>query len=217
MALVKSLIVDGFNVNQVDNEGRSPIHMAIKASDLNLITFLLANKAILNPVKKLWAHKTKFVPVIHEAINYNDQAIISFLISHGADLNAQDPSGMNAIALAIKRRLPNETLIELIEAGSEATLPDKTGRTPLQSLKNNNRIISVVYKKLHPKEIGFILPTVLNNHPDTDCPICKESICGSDPMYLLNCKHHYHTTCLDYWFESSSNCPQCNEKVLKIR
>lgn len=217
MPLAKSLIADGFDVNEMDNEGKTPIHMAIKARDLNLVMFLFANKAILKPVKKLWGNKSKFVPVIHEAIDYDDPAIISFLIHNRADLNAQDPSGMNAIALAIKRRLPSEILMELIEAGSDPTLPDKTGRTPLQTLKDNNTMVSFIYKHLNLKEKGFVLPKVLNLHPESDCPICKECISESDPMYLLNCKHHYHTICLDYWFESSFNCPQCHEKVLKIK
>ena len=215
MALAKSLIADGFDVNQMDHEGRTPIHMAIRTRDLNLVKFLVTNKAILKPVKKLWAYKTKFVPVIHEAIDYDDPAIISYLISNGADLNALDLSGLNAIALATKRKRSNETLMELIEAKSDPTLPDKSGRTPLQVLKDNNAMVLFIYKHLNSKEKGFILPKVLNQHPETDCPICKESISVSDPMYLLNCKHHYHKVCLDFWFDNSLNCPQCNERVLK--
>lgn len=217
IALARSLIADGFNVNQMDHDGRTPVHMAIKSRDLNLIIFLINNEAHLKVTKKLWEYKAKFLPVIHEAIDYDDSAVISYLISHGADLNAQDPSGMNAIALAIKRKLSDDILMQLIEGGSNPTLPDKSGRTPLQTLKDNNKLISFIYKTTKDKEKIFDLPEISIQHPEYDCPICKELINESDQMYALTCKHNYHKTCIDYWFENSVYCPQCNEKILKIK
>ena len=142
----------------MDHEGRTPLHMAIKACDLNLVKFLINNKAMLKPVKKIWSNKAKFVPVIHDAIDYNDPAMISYLISAGADLNAQDLAGMNAIALAVKRKTPNEILMELIEAGSDPTMTDKAGRTSVQALKDNHTMLLFIYKNLKSKEKGFILP-----------------------------------------------------------
>lgn len=217
IGLVRSLLMDGFDVNLVDSEGRAPIHMAIKARDLNMVIFLYTNKAVLEPAKKLWAPKPKFIPVILEAIDYDDPVIISYLVRNGANLNAQDPSGLNAIALALKRGLSENILMELIDTGSDPTLPDKSNRTALSALKNNNTMVLFIYKHLKSKAKGFVIPEISISHPETDCPICKETIAESDPIYLTDCKHYYHKDCLDYWLESSLNCPQCADRIIKVK
>jgi ankyrin repeat protein len=215
LALTKSLLRDGFDVNQIDSEGRAPIHMAIKARDINMVTFLFTNRALLKPAKKLWTPKLKFIPVIHEAIDYDDPAVLSYLIRNGADLNAQDLSGMNAIALAVKRKLSDHILKELIEAGSDPLLPNKSGKSALQALKDNNTMMAFIYK-LQKKNIdsGFIIPEVSSKHIVSQCPICKETIAETDEIYLTDCKHEYHKNCLDFWFETSLNCPQCGNRII---
>ena len=216
LGLTKALLCDSFDVNQIDNEGRAPIHMAIKSRDLNMVIFLYTNRALLKPVKKLWTTKMKFIPVIHEAIDYDDPAILSYLIRNGADLNAHDPSGMNAIALAVKRKLSDNILKELIEAGSDPLLPDKSGKSALNALKDNNTMTAFIYKLPKKKNItsAFIIPEVSCNHIDSYCPICKETIEETDQMYLTYCKHDYHKKCLDFWFETSLNCPQCGNSII---
>ena len=216
IGLAKTLLCDGFDVNLVDCEGRTPIHMAIKARDLNMVIFLFTNNAVLKPAKKLWAPKIKFIPVIHEAIDYDDLAVLSYLIRNGADLNAQDSYGMNAIALAVKRKLSDNILKELIEAGSNPFLPNKSGKTALQALKDDNNMILFIYNRQNKtnKNLHFIIPEVSSEHTVSHCPICKETIAETDEMYLTDCKHDYHKECLDFWFESSLSCPQCNEKII---
>jgi ankyrin repeat protein len=216
IGLAKTLLCDGFDVNLIDSEGRTPIHMAIKARDLNMVIFLFTNRALLKPVKKLWTPKMKFIPVIHEAIDYDDPAILSYLIRNGAELNAQDPSGMNAISLAVKRKLPDNILKELIEAGSDPALPDKLGKNALHGLRDNNNMILFIYKlqNKNKKALSFSMPEVSVNHIESNCPICKETIAETNEMYLTDCKHDYHKECLDFWFESSLTCPQCGDKII---
>lgn len=214
IGLVKTLLLDGFDVNQVDSEGRAPIHMAIKARDLNMVIFLFTNKAVLKPAKKLWAPKIKFIPVIHEAIDYDDPAIISYLVRNGADLNAQDSMGMNAIALAAKRKLSQNIMMELIESGSNPTTLNKSGKSALQALKNDNNMCIFIYKLF--KE-SFEIPQISKDHPKSHCPICKEDISTDESKYLLKCSHDFHKDCLDFWFETSLNCPQCDEKVIEVK
>lgn len=216
IGLAKTLLCDGFDVNLIDNEGRTPMHMAIKARDLNMVIFLFTNRALLKPAKKLWTPKMKFIPVIHEAIDYDDPAILSYLIRNGAELNSQDPSGMNAIALAVKRKLSENILMELIEAGSDPAFPDKSGKTALHCLRDNNNMTLFIYKfqKKNKKTLSFTIPEVSVNHIESHCPICKESIAETDEMYLTDCKHDFHKECLDFWFESSLNCPQCGDNII---
>lgn len=216
IGLTKTLLSDGFDVNLIDSEGRAPIHMAIKSRDLNMVIFLYTNRALLKPIKKPWIPKMKFIPVIHEAIDYDDPAILSYLIRNEADLNAKDPSGMNAIALAIKRKLSDNILKELIEAGSDPLLTDQSGKSALKALKDNNTMMAFIYKlqKKNNNTSAFIVPDVSCNHIDSNCPICKEKIDRTDKMYLTDCKHEYHMECLDLWFETSLRCPQCGNSII---
>lgn len=213
VGLVRSFLVDGFDVNQVDSEGRAPIHMAIKARDLNMVIFLFTNRAVLKPARKLWAPKTKFIPVLHEAIDYDDPAIISYLIRNGADVNIQDPSGMNAVALAVKRKLSESVLKELIDAGSDPLLQDKMGKSALQALRDNHNMMLFIYNQKRYQS-GFDVPEIVSIHQKLFCPICKEDVAESEPVYMTKCKHDYHKTCLDFWFESSLKCPQCISQII---
>ena len=44
------------------------------------------------------------------------------------------------------------------------------------------------------------------------CPICLEDI-NKYGNTMLECKHHFHTTCLTLWVEKNNSCPLCRKEV----
>ena len=48
-----------------------------------------------------------------------------------------------------------------------------------------------------------------------ECSICLELLDKTYQIYILECAHQYHTTCLTDWYKnpiSNYKCPLCNEK-----
>ena len=219
--IVKSLLADGFNVNLVDKDGRAPVHMALQANDLNLVKFLVINRAILKPTRIFWFSHPKFMPVLNEAIEIGDLATIGYLMYNGADLNAQDSAGMNPIALAAKKqhRFHNNILMELIDAGSDPTIPDKIGKSALHWLQNSRVMLTFIYNKINFKNRGkiFEIPPLVTEHSGAKCPICRDLILSVNRMYSIKCNHKFHRECLDHWFNTSLNCPQCDEIIIKVK
>lgn len=51
-----------------------------------------------------------------------------------------------------------------------------------------------------------------------DCPICRESLNDSNAVIKIECKHVYHTECLNAWFgKKVFTCPYCRKEVLEGR
>ncbi|KAL4353351.1 hypothetical protein GQ457_06G007530 [Hibiscus cannabinus] len=57
-------------------------------------------------------------------------------------------------------------------------------------------------KETHSKEIG------------NECPVCLSVFAdGEEVKQLTECKHSFHTTCIDLWLNSHDNCPVCRAAV----
>lgn len=52
------------------------------------------------------------------------------------------------------------------------------------------------------------------------CSICFCDYEKGESVRILSCshgiKHHYHTSCIDKWFQTSCSCPTCRDKILNI-
>ena len=50
------------------------------------------------------------------------------------------------------------------------------------------------------------------NQDKLECRVCMCDFESGDELRQLTCFHHYHKTCIDKWFETSSKCPLCNQE-----
>lgn len=49
------------------------------------------------------------------------------------------------------------------------------------------------------------------------CVICQDMIYKDvDIIRILNCKHFFHSNCIDKWFCSKKKCPLCNKFVNQV-
>ena len=49
-----------------------------------------------------------------------------------------------------------------------------------------------------------------------DCCICLANFDKEAQVTELNCKHIFHTECLEKWMETKTICPFCREEVVKL-
>ena len=95
-------------------------------------------------------------------------AIVRLLLASGARANDVDQDGHTALVYAIHRQCwltaadPLEAICLLIDAGTDLTLRDHKGRTPLEFARQHHRI------KLLEQEIGLAVQEVLGRQPTAD-------------------------------------------------
>ena len=57
----------------------------------------------------------------------------------------------------------------------------------------------------------------LNNHQvigDTEmCSICRDEFSDDDDLTILDCKHFFHTACVEYTLERHQDCPYCRTPI----
>jgi hypothetical protein len=46
-----------------------------------------------------------------------------------------------------------------------------------------------------------------------NCSICFEDFVSNDKVMLTECKHLFHTTCMENWFKQKMNCPICRKTL----
>ena len=43
------------------------------------------------------------------------------------------------------------------------------------------------------------------------CPICYDEFRQDSPVIVLECKHVYHFSCINEWFDVRHDCPMCRQ------
>ena len=55
--------------------------------------------------------------------------------------------------------------------------------------------------------------TVSTEKKENDCAICMVPYKPGEKVYLLGCKHHFHSDCAQTWFDKASCCPLCRHDI----
>ncbi len=148
VVLVKELLNNGYNVNQVfDNKfwrvlmpthkvsnrtivvwGDRPLHIAARNNDLPMVKLLLEKGALVN----VQNHNLECPLQTTENIN-----IIELLIKHGAEINVLDSRKVTPLVQAIC--VCNSGLVEnLLLYGADPNIVTKSGKIPLHLAYENN-------------------------------------------------------------------------------
>lgn len=154
-ARIKNLIEAGININQQDNNGITPIHIASREDKYEVIKLLLKSGARINIRDK------KGRTSLHAGINlFNKDGLKSaqLLINYGADLNAQDYQGCTPLHYAALRNHRNmvELLLKLganknIKAVNHQTAADASRAQQIKDLidKFDYNDVSLDTLKMH--------------------------------------------------------------------
>lgn len=118
------LLMLGYDIDDADNDGNTPLMIAASLGKVNFVHFLLDNGAEVN--NKNYNGET----ALHRAAQSGNNEVIDILFAAGADLNAPDFSGRTPLmqAVAAERRFSVERLVTL---GAYLDWHDKDGESAL--------------------------------------------------------------------------------------
>ena len=116
---VKSLI------NDTNHQSLTPIHEAVKNSNLKAIKLLIKHGAKVN------SKNESNVTPLHSAAMKTSTEMVEILIKNGAKINAQDKNGYTPMHCAAMK-VQVEIIRLLWKHGGDTNIKDKSGRTPLQ-------------------------------------------------------------------------------------
>lgn len=90
----KDCFVSKYDINEIDEEGNTPLHLAAKTNNANLALFLLCNGA--DPDLKNYNSQTP----LHVAIENGSKETAGQLVNFGCNIFARDGSGLTAMDAA---------------------------------------------------------------------------------------------------------------------
>ena len=131
----------GADVNTRTIDGKTPLMLAARNSNLGVIELLIEKGAVFEPY-------TEGPSPLFEAVVADNMQIVRYLIKNGADINHQDSVGRTAIFFASAEG-NYEIAALLIHLGADINIATKDGRTPLHAanFQRHYNIADLLYNK----------------------------------------------------------------------
>lgn len=130
------------NLNAVNKDGISALHLATKLKNAKIIKILLDAGA--NPNVQGKYNQTP----IFESVNENDIKGITLLNDYKANINHQNREGFTPLIVACQNKFRQEALLSLIKLGANIKLKDNKQKTALMHAANNDNgaIMDIILK-----------------------------------------------------------------------
>jgi len=123
-ARVRQNVVNGYNVNQFDDEGRTGLQIAATNNNLQIAAILIRAKANLDIRDKLGN------TALHYATDRNHLEMAQLLLDVGAQIDLENKNGMTPLMIAAARG--NAGIVQaLLAKGANVRKTDFTGRDAL--------------------------------------------------------------------------------------
>jgi hypothetical protein len=149
--LIETLIENGTDVNETDNDGKSLLHQAVELLDINAIKILIKHGADINQCNS--ADQT----VLHRAIISmrcgDDIDIVEYLITNGVNINHDDIYGKHVLFYALNSYALNSTAnISIIEM-----LLKHIVNINQIDINGNNVLLHAIYANIGTNIIGLLI------------------------------------------------------------
>ncbi|RMD46707.1 MAG: ankyrin repeat domain-containing protein [Aquificota bacterium] len=127
------------NLNQVYEYEGSPLHVAVKEGDLDLVKHFIDKGADVN-IKGVFGETP-----LHIAVDRGYDNIVKLLLENGANPNVQSNEGNTPLHLAVISSSA-DIAFELIKAGADSSIKNKSGKTPLDIAMevNDEKMIKIL-------------------------------------------------------------------------
>lgn len=133
--IAEALIEAGADTDTLTSHGSSSIELAIWFGNLEIVKLLMQKGAVVNMDK-----------ILLSAATSKDIGITKFFVDQGANINAQDNTGMTPLHFSsFQRHLVNNAKY-LIEKGADVNIKSKRGYTPLDLayMACNDELINIL-------------------------------------------------------------------------
>ncbi|KAL4453380.1 hypothetical protein ABPG74_017587 [Tetrahymena malaccensis] len=84
-----------------------------------------------------------------------------------------------------------------------------------QRAKSTDGLNEVELQTLKKTQFEAIQLEPKQSQPSQTCSICFLEIENKSSIYELECKHIFHSDCLDTWLKNKNSCPNCRSKVIQ--
>ncbi|XP_059176234.1 serine/threonine-protein phosphatase 6 regulatory ankyrin repeat subunit B-like [Physella acuta] len=136
--VVNVLLKGGANVHAVDEDDRTPLHIASIFGDLDIVKSLIKAGSNINAVDKFGNTPLFF------SLLYNHRELAKYLIKSGADVNLMSESQRSPLYVAVFYK--NTELVRMLI--KHRVLPDKGRKSELlKALEYNDVIVSILLVK----------------------------------------------------------------------
>jgi ankyrin repeat protein len=121
---VEELLSKGADPNVKDEDGNTPLHLAIKANHLQIARLLVERGADVN------ARNKRGKTPLHIAAERSNEEAVALLVEKGADVNAKDESMLTPLHVAVDQGSLAIAQL-LLEKGADVNARNLWGKTPL--------------------------------------------------------------------------------------
>ena len=148
LAEIKSLIEQGANINQKNNEGDFPAKIAFMCGKQDIVKYLLEKGADINQQDR---HGNA---LLHLASLEDNEEMITYLVELGADINQQNSFGQTPLHFStywscLREKEKEKIMAYLIDHGADANKKDKNDQTPLKIAKQKDNENAIAYLLEH--------------------------------------------------------------------
>lgn len=158
----------GFSINETDNDGYSPLHLAILLGENRYARSLINQGADLN------IRNNAELSPLHLAVLLKNEQIVQDLLKNGAEVNLKGNTGYTPLHIASEMNYI-EIAKNLLLKGATNRIKTSQGLTPktIAKIQNNDEMIRMIWKKdfqtpNRPKSSAIVSITTTNS--DTQNP-----------------------------------------------
>jgi ankyrin repeat protein len=146
---------DQVDINRRGNNGRTPLHHAIKGSNVITVRYLLKKGADLNVADENGATPLHLAA---ETVSYTETTeLIDFILETGKfDINGVDDNGRTPLHYAIEEYPATINARHLIQLGADPGIADKNGVTPLHLAAKNAKSMDLIDELLLKVKTGAV-------------------------------------------------------------
>jgi len=144
---IKSLIAQGGDINVKNAHGQSPLHLAVKQGNSDVVQVLLENGAEVDAIET-----DSGCTSLHYAASLGHADLCESLVRYGANPDAQTARLETPLHLAVSRGHP-EVVALLLKYHAKLDIRDKNGMTPLQQAETFKKREIVLLIKQHLSEV----------------------------------------------------------------
>ena len=128
---IKYFVKHGANVNEMDTNGDTPLHLAILSNNLHIVKYLVENGSDVN------GRNAVGQTALHLSASQGEFEIFRYLVKNGSNVNGRDADGNTVLHTAVVNSCL-DIVMHLVEQGANVNSKNNNGKTILHVAEESN-------------------------------------------------------------------------------